>query len=422
VSAISTRRPLSDRRSYMTPADLDRYAQLLVDVGVNLTEGQELFVDAYVEHAPLVRAVARAGYAAGARRVDVAYTDKFVDAALVELGPEEELERSSPWLVERAAAIIESGGALISFSGDPAPRLYDDLDERRVAIPRSKDLVAERIRVAMSNRVRWTIASYPTEGWAEMVFGKPDVDALWKAIASTVRLDEEDPAAAWRAHLGDLERRTNVLNELKLDAVRLHGDGTDLFVGLLPQSEWRSGGHTIDGLPFVANIPTEEVFVTPDSRRADGVVRSTRPLPLQGVVVEELEVRFRDGQIVDVNAAAGAEVVRNQVEIDEGASRLGEVALVDGASRVAKTGLTFFNTLFDENAACHIAYGTSANALDEATQALPADEQRALGINLSEIHTDFMVGGPEVDVDGILADGTTIPLLRDDVWQLDSAR
>jgi aminopeptidase len=402
----------------MRSDELTRYAELLIDVGVNLVEGQELYVDAFVEHAPLVRVIARAGYAAGARRVDVIYVDKYVDAAMVELGPEEELERGSRWLIERTTAIEDRRGVLISLSGDPAPRLLDDLDPHRVAIPRARDLTAERIRVALGERVRWTIAACPTEGWAETMFGSPDVERLWTAVASTVRLDEDDPSAAWRAHLSRLEARARALNELGLDAIRFHGDGTDLVVGLLTQSDWMCGGRAVDGRQFVANMPTEEVFVTPDRNRAEGVVRSTRPLPLNGTVVEGLEVRFRDGAIVGVDAESGADVVRKQVALDEGAARLGEVALVDESSRVGQTDLTFFNTLFDENAACHIAYGQSAGAVEQDVAALDGEAQLALGVNQSSVHTDFMIGGPEVDVDGIRAEGTTVPLLRENRWQL----
>jgi aminopeptidase len=402
----------------MTPENLARYADLLVDVGVNLAPGQELYVDAFVEHSPLVRALARAGYAAGARRVDVLYTDKHVDAAMVELAPEDELERGSSWLIQRTTTIEDRNGALISLSGDPAPRLFDDLDPHRVAIPRAQDLTAERIRVALSERVRWTIAAFPTEGWAETALGDPDVERLWRAVAAAVRLDEDDPSAAWWAHVAELQARARILNELRLDAVRFHGAGTDLVVGLLPQSQWRGGGHTVGGRPFVANMPTEEVFATPDRDRAEGVVRATKPLPLNGAVVEGLEVRFRAGRIVGVDAHSGADVVRKQVALDEGAARLGELALVDGGSRVAQSGLTFFNVLFDENAACHIAYGQSANAVSKDVAALDGAEQLGLGVNQSSVHTDFMIGGPDVDVDGIRIDGTTVPLLRGNVWQL----
>jgi aminopeptidase len=402
----------------MTPGELDRYAELLVHVGVNLEAGQELFVDAFVEHAPLARAIARGGYAAGAKRVDVHYDDKYVNAALVELAPAEEIERGASWLIGRTGEIEARRGALISIAGDPAPRILDDVDPDRVAIPRARDLTAERIRVALSDKVRWTIAAYPTEGWAERMLGSPDVERLWDAIATSVRLDEDDPSRAWREHLTRLDARTEALNGLALDAVRFHGAGTDLVVGLLPQSLWRCGGHSVEGRPFVANMPTEEVFVTPDRTRADGVVRSTRPLPLNGTVVEGLEVRFRQGQIVDVDAEKAADVVRKQVAIDAGAARLGEVALVDEASRVGQTGLTFFNTLFDENAACHIAYGQSAGAVEDAVAALDGGEQQALGVNQSSVHTDFMIGSPEVDVDGVTAEGKVVPLLRQNVWQL----
>jgi aminopeptidase len=402
----------------MTPGELDRYAELLVHVGVNLEAGQELFVDAFVEHAPLARAIARAGYAVGAKRVDVHYDDKYVNAALVELAPAEEIERGASWLIGRTGEIEARRGALISIAGDPAPRILDDVDPDRVAIPRARDLTAERIRVALSDKVRWTIAAYPTEGWAERMLGSPDVERLWDAIATSVRLAEDDPSRAWREHLARLDARTEALNGLALDAVRFHGAGTDLVVGLLPQSLWRCGGHSVEGRPFVANMPTEEVFVTPDRTRADGVVRSTRPLPLNGTVVEGLEVRFRQGQIVDVDAEKAADVVRKQVAIDAGAARLGEVALVDEASRVGQTGLTFFNTLFDENAACHIAYGQSAGAVEDAVAALDGGEQQALGVNQSSVYTDFMIGSPEVDVDGVTAEGKVVPLLRQNVWQL----
>src|SRR5215218_8598588 len=398
ATSRSTTSACSNRLSYMAPVEIERYAELLVRVGVNLEAGQELFVDAFVEHAPLARAVARAGYAAGAKRVDVHYDDKYVNAALVELASSEEIERGASWLIGRAGEIEKRGGALISIAGDPAPSLLDDVDPERVAIPRARDLTAERIRVALSDKVRWTIAAYPTEGWAERMLGSPDVERLWDAIATCVRLDEDDPSRAWREHLARLDARTGALNELTLDAVRFHGAGTDFVVGLLPQSLWRYGSHSIEGRPFVANMPTEEVFVTPDRTRADGVVRSTRPLPLNGTVVEGLEMRFREGKIVGVDAE--------------------KAALVDAGSRVGQTGLTFFNTLFDENAACHIAYGQSAGAVSDDAAELDAGAQTKLGINQSSVHTDLMIGGPEIDVDGITADGSVVPLLRENVWQL----
>ena len=209
-----------------------------------------------------------------------------------------------------------------------------------------------------------------------------------------------------------LDRRARALNELHLDALRYRGPGTDLEIGLLEHTHFASAlFHTAAGRPYTANLPTEEVFATPDARRAEGVVTSTKPLALMGEVVEGLKVTFAGGRIVDVQADTGAEVVRAQISTDANAVHLGEVALVDGESRVGKTGLTFFDTLFDENATCHIAYGT---AIPEGH-----DDQAATdGVNVSTVHTDFMVGGPEVEVDGITADGRVVPLLREDVWQL----
>jgi aminopeptidase len=401
----------------MNNGTIERYAELIVRVGVDVAEGQHVYVDCFVEHAPLARAVARAAYQAGARRVDVLYGDRHVDAAQVELAPEDELEQAPPWLIDRARSIDDREGALVSISGDSFHRLFESLDAHRAAIPRAKALQAERIRVALNGRARWTIASYPTEGWAETVLGEPDVDRLWEAVATTVRLDEDDPVAAWHEHMDRLDARARLLDGLKLDAVRLRGPGTELTVGLLPQSAWRSGRQEVGGRLFVANMPTEEVLVTPDRNRAEGTVRSTKPLSLNGTMVRDLELGFKGGEIVDVKATTGAETVREQLATDEGAVRLGELALVDGDSRVARTGLTFFNTLFDENATCHIAYGQSAGALVDEVEALSPEEQLALGINQSAVHTDFMVGGPEVEVDGIQADGTVVPLLRNDVWQ-----
>ena len=251
------------------------------------------------------------------------------------------------------------------------------------------------------------------------MFGEPDLERLWEAVAYCTRLDEHDPVEAWREQTRRLRRRAELLDSLELDAVRFSGPGTDLTVGLLQDSRWRGGGMTTrDGIDHVPNLPTEEVFTCPDLRRAEGTVRSTRPLALGGTVVRDLELRFEDGRAVDVSASAGGDAVRAQLAADDSAAALGEVALVDGTSRVGRTGLTFFDTLYDENATCHIAYGTAVLfALAEVPDASP-DELRERGVNVSVVHTDFMVGGPQVDVDGITRDGRTVPLLREDEWQL----
>jgi aminopeptidase len=399
---------------------LDRYARLLVEVGVSLREGQPLSIDAQVEHAELVRAVARAAYAAGAPWVDVYYGDQVLRRALVDSElPEEALGRSPDWLIARADAIAQAQGAGLLIAGQPDPELFAGADGARVAAAQMLAVTEARRRYASQRMVAWSIGACPTPGWAQQVFGEPDVDRLWRAMAAAVRLDEDDPVAAWGAHVERLKRRCARLGEHRFDALRFRGPGTDLTIGLVPDVAWQGGTLTTTwGQEHVPNVPTEEVFTTPDWRRTEGTVRSTRPLELVGAQVRDLELRFEAGAIVEVDASEGADVVRHELETDQQAPFLGEVALVDGDSRVGRSGITFFNTLFDENATCHIAYGAGFPFLIDGGSELTPDERLARGINQSTVHTDLMIGGPDVDVDGVTAGGDEVPLLRGDTWQL----
>jgi len=264
----------------------------------------------------------------------------------------------------------------------------------------------------------WTIVGYPNEGWARTVFGEPDVERLWQAVEVAVRLDEPDPVAAWTDHIGRLQRRAEQLNELSLDRLRYRGPGTDLTVGLHAESEWQAALDESRGIKHVANMPTEEVFTAPDARRVEGTVRSTLPLQIQGNVVRDLQIRFEQGRAVEVHASSGEELIRTHVATDDGSARLGEVALVDRESRVGKTGLVFYDSLFDENASSHIALGTSIVQAVPWARELSPEERHARGVNHSSIHTDFMIGSDELEIDGITNGGESVPILRRGNWQL----
>lgn len=392
---------------------LTRYAELTVSVGANVQPGQLVVVTGTVEHAPLMREIAREAYRAGARQVEPVYQDRRFTRAHIELGPEESLGATAPWLLTMMNTLRAEHGSYIQVVADAEPNLFADLPSAKTGKWRPREFVAAWGEAIGERSINWTIVAFPTEGWARLVFGKPDVESLWQAVEKAVRLDREDPVAAWREHVAKLKRTADALTQRHFDSLRYRGPGTDFTVGLLPSSVWVAGDDmTSYGLPHIVNLPTEEVFTSPDRRRAEGKLRSTRPLDIRGAVVRDLEFEFHEGRIIGVKASTGEDGVRAQLAVDANANRLGEVSLVDGSSEVGKLGLTFSNTLFDENATCHIAYGAGfAYCVED-------EADRAAGMNLSAIHTDFMVGGPEVEVDGKEPGGAWVPILRNNEFQI----
>lgn len=400
----------------MSDTDLSRLADLAVAVGANVQPGQIVCVTAELEHHDLARAIAASAYDRGAKFVDVWYIDPLVKRARIEFAADDTLDFVPSWYGERILELGRQRGANIVIRGTTAPGALDGLDPKRAGrdqLPRIK----ETNTIVNERTVNWTILAYPTIPWARLCYPDLDDDAalakLWREVLHVSRLDEPDPLAAWEERIVALERAAEAMNDGGFDAIHFEGEGTDLTIGLLPTSTWKMARwSTVDGIRHLPNVPSEEVFTSPDPERVEGHVRSTKPLVLtDGTLVRGLEVRFEGGRAVEIDAAEGAEVLRSRAQIDDGATRLGEVALVDRESRIGQLGTVFYETLLDENAASHIALGAGFS------WAVETDEDRAR-VNQSVAHIDFMIGGNDVDVTGVTRDGERVPVLRDGAWQL----
>ncbi len=399
----------------MDDATLARFADLVVGFGANVQDDQIVSITCEPGKEYLVRALAESAYRHGARFVDVTWFDPWVKRARIALAREETLSFVPPWYGERVKALGEHRAARIALSGPIAPGLLSDLDPVRAGRDRLPG-VKEGIEVVNERTTNWTIAPCPQPAWAGLVF--PDLPAdeglarLEHELLHVLRLDEEDPIAVWHARADALVSVAERLSERRFDALHYEGPGTDLTIGLLPSSGWRAARfQTVDGIEHMPNLPTEEVFTTPDPERADGTVTATKPLVLvDGTVVRDLVVRFEGGRAVDVHAGQGGETLATIAQTDEGAERLGEVALVDREGRIGSLGTIFYDTLLDENAASHIALG----------QGFPfvLDEEHRDRANRSEIHIDFMIGSNDLMVTGITADGGRVPVLAGGAWQL----
>jgi len=396
---------------------LNRFADLVVRVGVNVQPGSGVLVTADTAHLEIARAVVERAYVAGAEWVEVEWSDGPIRHSRLTHSSIESLTRSRPWAIERIKELAAERGVVISLVGDPDPHLFDDVDPVKAAARRVDEAMAARDALLV-HQLRWTVVAAPNPGWAREVFGEPDTERLWDAVGTAMRLDEPDPVACWRDRAAELAARGRALDALNLTEVHYHSAGTDLTVGLVPETRWSGGGdNDPDGIWYMPNIPTEEVFTSPDRRRADGTISLTKPVIVNGQVVDGLRVRFSGGRITDVTATSGAESVLAELDTDEGARSLGEVSLVDRDSRIAKAGILFHNTLFDENAACHVAWGQSFPFAVAGGLERTDDERFEIGLNRSAVHTDVVIGGAGMTVTGTGPKGS-VEIIRDDEWVL----
>jgi aminopeptidase len=396
---------------------LDRYADLIVSVGANVQPDQVLAVEALPEAAPLVHAIARRADEKGSRYVDVQYFDGVVKRIRAETARVESLDWVPPWLGRRMELLGELDAARCVLVPLVPPGLLDGVDPARAGIDRLPS-IEQTFKTIDERSVAWTLSPFPARGWAALVYPDLEIDAaverLWEDIAHVCRLDEPDPAAAWHDRIEQIFQVATRLDALDLDALHFSGPGTDLTVGLLPSSRFaKEGGssQTRTGIRHVPNIPTEEVYTTPDPERTEGFVAATKPLDVAGSLVTGLRIRFEGGRAVEIDADTNAEALRGRCAVDDGASRLGEVALVDRESRIGKLGRTFFTTLLDENAASHIALG-------DAYSSPIGDEADVPRINASAVHIDFMIGSDDVEVTGTTKAGAQVPILREGSWQM----
>ena len=401
---------------------LDRLAEIAVHAGLGLAPGQELLVTATAEAIPLARLIAEHAYKAGASLVTTLLSDE--QAALIRFrhGSDAAFDTAPAWLYEGMAQAYRSGAARLAIAGGDPSLLSAENPENVSRVNRATSKAYRpALELIVRHDINWTIVANATPAWAAAVFpGLPQDEALrklWDAIFAASRADQTDPLAAWKAHDANLQARATRMNDKRYAALHFRGPGTDLRVGLADDHLWLGGGTTAgNGRYCIPNIPTEEIFTTPHKDRVDGRVTSTKPLSHQGTLIEGISVRFEAGKIVEARAASGEQVLQKMIDTDEGARRLGEVALVPASSPIASSGLLFLNTLFDENAACHIALGQAYSTCLKNGDTLTPEQLAAKGANTSLIHVDWMIGSNRIDVDGVTASGALEPVMRGGEW------
>ncbi|WP_275787922.1 aminopeptidase [Pararhizobium gei] len=404
------------------PVKLEKLAEVAVNIGLRLERGQDLVMTAPIAALPLVRLITKHAYAVGAGLVTTLYSDEETTLARYQYAPDESFDRATDWLYEGMAKAFAGNAARLAISGDN-PMMLAAQDPAKVARANKATSIAYKPALEKISNfdINWNIVSYPNPAWAREVF--PDdpeqvaIEKLANAIFAASRVDVADPIAAWTEHNANLAKRSSWLNGERFSALHYTGPGTDLTIGLADRHEWHGGASTAkNGITCNPNIPTEEVFTTPHALRAEGYVSSTKPLSHQGTLIDNIRVRFEGGRIVEAKAGKGEEVLNKVLDTDEGARRLGEVALVPHSSPISASGILFYNTLFDENASCHIALGQcySKCFLDGAS--LSQEQIAAQGGNSSLIHIDWMIGSDKVDIDGLREDGSKVPVMRKGEW------
>jgi aminopeptidase len=410
------------RTPTIDPVKLDRLAEVAVKIGLQLQPGQDLFLTAPVTALPLVRRIVEHAYKAGAGLVTPILSDEDVTLSRYRFAPNDSFDRAASWLYEGVAKAFSANTARLAIVGDN-PMLLAGEDAVKVSRASKANSIAYQpaLEKIAGFDINWNIVAYPGASWARQVFPDDDEDVavakLAEAIFAASRVDNADAVGAWASHNAALRKRTEILNGQRFNSLHYTGPGTDLRIGLAEGHEWHGGASTAkNGITCNPNIPTEEVFTTPHAHRVEGHVSSTKPLSYQGTLIDNISVRFEEGRIVDAKASRGEDVLIKVLDTDEGSRRLGEVALVPHSSPISKSGLLFFNTLFDENAACHIALGQCYSKCFVNGASLTPEQIAAQGGNKSFIHIDWMIGSDSIDIDGIHADGTRTPVFRKGEW------
>lgn len=411
---------------------LDRYAELVIRTGLNLQGDQPLLIaDPSIrlglphEAAPAIRALARAAYAAGARSVEPLWGDADISLTALNDRGVKWVESFPDWRFQAAAEHVRSGGAYLSVHAYP-PNALEGLDEDLSAAfqRRTQDAFVPISDVTTRDKTNWCVIAVPVRSWADMVLPElpPDMrlNGLWDLVFRICRVDRTDPVAAWREHVQHLTARYTYLNARAYDALHYIGPGTDLTIGLPRGHRWHGGGSVTEtGIAFIPNMPTEEVYTLPDRRRAEGRVSASMPLSFGGRVIKDIQLTFKDGKVVESHASVNNAILTGILTSDEGAKHLGEVALVPESSPVTQSGVLFYDTLFDENAACHLALGRAYTGTIEGGEAMDEAAFAAAGGNLSKVHVDFMIGSNQMDIDGLTSDGQTEPVMRSGEWAFD---